>query len=159
MIGDVSYGFKYYGIGGVKKVSNSIYGISTTIGNGLEYGNVIKNIYSNKTIGIEDQRNLFTITAGNIGANIMGTGIGILAAGASIELGPIGMSYFGVLGVTSGSYLGRIMGSYIGGYIFDNFYLPYIYYPLYNINTFNNSLREEIEYNKLFIPNNWSFPY
>lgn len=69
------------------------------------------------------------------------------------------MSYFGVLGVTSGSYLGRIMGSYIGGYIFDNFYLPYIYYPLYNINTFNNSLREEIEYNKLFIPNNWSFPY
>ena len=51
------------------------------------------------------------------------------------------------------------MGSYIGGYIFDNFYLPYIYYPLYNINTFNNSLREEIEYNKLFIPNNWSFPY
>ena len=51
------------------------------------------------------------------------------------------------------------MGSYIGGYIFDNFYLPYIYYPLYNINTFNNSLREEIEYNKLFIPNYWSFPY
>ena len=102
---------------------------------------------------------MFTITAGNIGAYIMGTGIGMIATGASMELGPMGMSYFGVLGVASGSYLGRKMGSYIGGYIFDNFYLPYIYYPFYNIKTFNNSLREEIEYNKLFIPNYWGFPY
>ena len=71
------------------------------------------------------QRDIFAITVGNIGANIMGTGIGLVSSGFATGLGPFGMTYFGILGVTYGRLLGREMGLLIGKGLFDLFYIPY----------------------------------
>lgn len=86
---------------------------------------------------------------------MVGTCIGFCAALSSAELGPSYMAYFGALGVANGNVLGRKMGNFVGGYIFDNLYIPYIY----DMYLFNKRLESAIDYNKQFIPDNWSFPY
>ena len=159
MIGDVSRGINNYGKGYIMNIASSVNKYSSRLGYLWDYGGIISDVVNTTSISKESQRDIFTITGGNIGANIMGTSLGIFAAGLASETGPIGVAYFGALGVSSGRVLGREMGSYIGGYLFDNIYTPYIYTPMNRIRMINIQLRNEIEYNKQFIPDYWNYPY
>jgi RHS repeat-associated protein len=157
MIGDISNGLRFYGEGTIKQVSSQINSFSNAVSYCIGYGNIAYKGITNHSLSIEEQRQLFTISGGNIGANIMGTSFGIYAASLASEIGPMGIAYFGALGVSSGRYLGRGIGSIIGGYLFDKVYLP-IYIPVLRVNSIKKQLREEIEYNKQFLPDYWNIP-
>jgi hypothetical protein len=107
----------------------------------------------------DSQREFFEISMGNIGANIMGTGLGLMSTGCATELGPYGMWYSGLLGVTYGRTLGREMGRIMGRFIFNSIYIPFIYEPILRINMIKQHLQNEIDYNKSFVPDYWAIPY
>lgn len=157
MIGDISNGIRFYGEGTIKHTSSQINSFSNAVSYFIGYGDIAYKGMTNHSLSIEEQRQLFTISGGNFGANIMGTSMGILAASLASGTSPMGIAYFGALGLASGRYLGRDIGSIIGGYIFDNIYLP-IYLHALRINTINKQLREEFEYNKQFLPDYWNIP-
>lgn len=159
MIGDVSTAFWNHGIGEINNIASTISKYSSRLSYSLDYGSIIYDIAKTSSFNIDSQREFFEISMGNIGANIMGTGLGLMSTGFATELGPYGMWYSGLLGVTYGRILGREMGRTMGRFIFNSIYIPFIYEPILRINMIKQQLQNEIDYNKSFVPDYWAIPY
>ena len=159
MIGDIANGVSNYGIGYIRNTAYSVSNCSSRLNYLLDYGKIGYDVVKASSLSKDNQREIFTITMGNIGANVMGNGLGMVAAGFATELGPYGMMYSGMLGTALGRILGREMGTVVGKGIFDIYYSPYIYEPINEIIKVKKQLQNLIEYNNSHIPYNWPYPY